>query len=167
MFSNVVKDVNKLDNISRTRGNVEHVHERLFVGRLFFEFLINHTIHKTQTIIETVQARLQDFTNVAAQFYRTSLRQKGFWTYFCPSEPPIGNRLRREVHAFSDSVQRVGNNNVIANQTLATKLSEERDPTQVRYDRQTSATPLAHIFRPHSDPNQLRNSNIIGISGTV
>ena len=34
--------------------------------------LVNHQIHNTQTIIETVQARLQDLTTVAAEFYGIS-----------------------------------------------------------------------------------------------
>ena len=35
--------------------------------------LVNQQIHKTQSINEAVQARLQDFTNVAPEFYGISL----------------------------------------------------------------------------------------------
>ena len=35
-------------------------------GEKFKKILVNHQIQKTQTIIETVQASLQDLTNVAA-----------------------------------------------------------------------------------------------------
>ena len=37
-------------------------------GETFERVLVNHQIHKTQTIVDTVQARLQDVTNVAAKF---------------------------------------------------------------------------------------------------
>ena len=38
---------------------------------------------------------------------------------------------------------------------------------QVRHRGPPSAMSLAHIFRPHSDPNHKRNSNILGIHETV
>ena len=38
---------------------------------------------------------------------------------------------------------------------------------QYGYNGQTSAIPLAYIFRPHSDPNQERNPDILGIHRTV
>ena len=38
-------------------------------GDTFKKMLVNHQLHKTQTILETVQARLQDLTNVAADIY--------------------------------------------------------------------------------------------------
>ena len=37
----------------------------------------------------------------------------------------------------------------------------------MQYHGQTGASPLAHIFSPTSDPNQERNSDILGIHGTV
>ena len=85
----------------------------------------------------------------------------------------VANRksMKRDVHVFSDSVLCVGNDSVNANQAWATKLAEvcgaDNIHGQVRNHGQTSAIPLAHIFRPHGDPNHERNSNIPGIHGGV
>ena len=49
-------------------------------GEKFKRRLVKLQIQKTQMIIETVQARLQDFTNVAAEFYGVS-----FWQH-CETE---------------------------------------------------------------------------------
>ena len=73
------KDINKLDH-----SNVNCGIWSIFVndgmwdvlclseeGEIFKRFLVNHQIHKKQTITETVQASLQYLTNVAAEFHGT------------------------------------------------------------------------------------------------
>ena len=71
------------------------------------DHLVNHQMIKTSTIIETVQARLQDFTYVAADFKWISLRKNWkteSWNNTTLLELPTGNLLRTDVHVFSDSV---------------------------------------------------------------
>ena len=86
-------------------------------------------------------------------------------------EQPVGQLLRTEVHVVSDSVLRVletttpfrirhGRHNFL-------KYRTRRHSWTNMMARQTSATPLAHIFRTQSDPNQERNSNTLGIRGTL
>ena len=63
--------INKLENFPMSAANLEHVHERFYVavfhlseeGEKFKRILANHQIHETQTVIDTVQARLQELTN--------------------------------------------------------------------------------------------------------
>ena len=76
-------------------------------GKDFKKILVNHQIRKTQTIVEIVQARLQVFTNVAANFYGISLLQNWqteSWNDMRLLESPIGHLLRTDVHVISDLV---------------------------------------------------------------
>ena len=69
--------------------------------------LVNHQVRKTQTMIETVQARLEDLSNVAAEFDGFSLRQNWkteSWHDLSLLKSLVGNLLRTGVHVFSDSV---------------------------------------------------------------
>ena len=78
----------------------------------FKGILVDHKNHKTQTVIENVQARLQDLTNVAAEFNGISVWQNWqteFWNNSCLMDSPMGNLVRTDVHVFSDSVLCVGN----------------------------------------------------------
>ena len=87
------KDTNKLDNFP--------MHDAIWSNCLwavlclseedekFKRIPVNHQIHKTKTIIETVQARLQDLTNVAAEFHGISLWQNSL-NILSLLEPPVG-----------------------------------------------------------------------------
>ena len=100
-------------------------------GEKFKQFLVNHQIDKTHTIIETVQARLQVLTNVATEFNGVSLWQNWqteYWKHLSLLEPPKGSLLRTCVHVLSDSPLCVGGHNATANEAWATKTSEVQDP---------------------------------------
>ena len=69
--------------------------------------LVNHQTHKTQTIIETVQTRLQELTKVATEFFGISswqARQTQSGNVFSLLESHARNLLATDVHVFSDSV---------------------------------------------------------------
>ena len=134
---------------------------------------MNHQIPKTQTIIEAVRTRQERLKNNAFEFFGISLWHNWdteSWKNLSLLEQLIGQQLRTEVHVFSDSALCAGNKNAFPNQTWATRLSElwESSTFMDKYD--ISSRPvqfLAQIFRSHSDPNQERNSNILGIHGAV
>ena len=86
-------------------------------------------------------------------------------------EQPIGQLLRTEVHVFSDFVcvcvqqQRFSESDMGDKTLWSVGLVDTHG--QLWYHGQTIAVPLAHIFRPHGEPNQERNSDVLGIHGTV
>ena len=93
---------------------------------------MGHQIHKTQTIIVTLQARLEDLTDVAAEIYGISLLQNWqteSWTIFCLLKSPMGSLLRTESTCnLRLSIVCVEKNNAIANEASTAKLSEVWDP---------------------------------------
>ena len=73
--------------------------------------LVNHQIHQTWTIIETVRAGLQDFTNVAAECNGISFWQNWqieSWKTLSLLESRTGSLLRTDVHVFSYAVLCMG-----------------------------------------------------------
>ena len=88
----------------------------------------------------TMQARLQDVTNVPEEFFGISFQCgrtcKQSWNTMFLLEPPMGSPLRIGVHVFSDSVVCVGGHSASAKAAWA-----------------TSSISLALIFWPHSALN--------------
>ena len=80
MSSKFGTDVDKLNNFS-VNGTILSMFMNYCMWAVFYpseedekikKILVNHQIRKTQTIIETVQAKYRDLTNVAAEFYAIS-----------------------------------------------------------------------------------------------
>ena len=113
------------------------------------KILVDHQIHKTHTIIETVQARLQDLTNVATEIDGISSWQHWqteSWKPLSLSEPPKGSLLRSVVHEISDSALCVGSHTATEKEASATKISELWDPmTYIDKFESTSALSRASL----------------------
>ena len=112
------QDILQFDAISFSDGDKKFMNDCMWAvfylseeGDTRERILVNHQIHRTQTIIETAHARPQDLTNVAAEFSAISFGKIG------KQNPGI---------IFLDSS--VGNN-AIPLQAWATRLSEVWDPT--------------------------------------
>ena len=85
------------------------------------------------------------------------------WKRSCLLEPPTGSPLRTAAHVVSDSVLCVGNNNAIANEAWATKVSEMWASMTFtdKYDILGRPDEFHwHIFS--GNPNHERNSNFLG-----
>ena len=128
-----------------------------------FWVIIKFTNHRRS--LKLCKPDFKTSQKVAAEYYGISFWQN-WQTESCINfsllESPLGNLLRTEVHVFSDSVLCVGNKTMPLQTRHGRQSSLQNGPDhnhgQARYHGKTSAIPLAHIFRPHSDPNHERHS---------
>ena len=114
-----------------------------------------------------MHVRLQDLTNVAKEFNGLSLWrnwQTESWKDLSLLEASIGNVLRRRRRILRRCI-RSRNNNVIAHQAWATKLSEKWDSSTFmdKYDITDRLMQFQwHIFHATQRSKSEKNSKILG-----
>ena len=93
--------------------------------------IVNHQIRKTQTIIETVQAKLSRSHRRCRRFLwdfiMGELTNRILEICVFLLEPSTGSLLRTDVRVLSESVLCVGGHNAVANEAWVNKISEVWD----------------------------------------
>ena len=126
----------------------------------------NHKIHKTQSCASRTSRRHKCCCRFLWHFSMAKFAN-GFVSVGAAKKKSMENRRTCVLRFRSACVE---NDNSSGNHAWATtplKYGNDDIHGQVCFDGQTSAHPLAHMFRPHRDPNHERNSDMHGMHGTV